>query len=153
VCVCVCVCVCVDHKGLIGVGKLILKHWIDLFPATHCYILQQYLTHRNTLQHTATHCNTLQHSATLCATGGLSGVGSRFGNIDSSLQEIVQLHDDAMNLSGPLATRCNTLQHAATRCNMLQRSATPCNTLQHSATLCNTLCNALQPLCNSMMLQ
>eukprot|EP00277_Geminigera_cryophila_P025273 CAMPEP_0179462258 /NCGR_PEP_ID=MMETSP0799-20121207/44691_1 /TAXON_ID=46947 /ORGANISM="Geminigera cryophila, Strain CCMP2564" /LENGTH=176 /DNA_ID=CAMNT_0021265095 /DNA_START=32 /DNA_END=559 /DNA_ORIENTATION=- len=37
--------------------------------------------------------------------GGLSGVGSRFGNIDSSLQEIVQLHDDAMNLSAQLAPR------------------------------------------------
>jgi len=70
-----------------------------------------------------------------------------------------------------IATRCNTLQHAATQetkslknilywravcCNTLQHTATHCNTLQHTATHCNALqhtathCNTLQLTPNTL---
>ena len=42
------------------------------------------------------------------------------------------------DVTWPVITRCNTLQHTATHCNTLQHTATHCNTLQHTATHCNT---------------
>ena len=132
----------------------------------------------HTLQHTATHCNTLQRIATHCnrlqpfqCSQSILRWGYRQVTPCNTLQRTV-VHCNmgglavyialGVPLSHLVATRCNTLQHAATHCNTLQntvndcnslqqedctqpisrseyRQATHCITLQRTATHCNTL--------------